>query len=352
MVAALALALSPTLEPYASTPQAAGLRAVGYPATSPHVVRMNVVGKFATMTFRGATMEGSPVRAAVLVERFSFGWQALEVLNFSCRLSVHRDAYAVRVRLMKGMPAFDRFQDACEGESADAGPPADIDAIRKTSREPLVPRVVVSGAYAMADWYGGGGGEHFFHKAGSNWVFIGGGGGSAGASDLRALGIPDSASCAFGKVDACADTPSENASSIAMYAPTILRLRTSVRIPILLPLHLKRFADTPPLAATINDTSNGGYFLLVDPRGCENAHACHIYTVTGYPLASSPIAAGHLSVRLVDGTQAFYTHFTCGSSCSDSTLVWDTSTGYRYSVGIKAGNESDLVRLANSMHRF
>jgi hypothetical protein len=253
---------------------------------------------------------------------------------------------------MKGMPAFESVRESCEGESADAGPPADIDAIRKTSREALVPRVVVSGAYAMADWYGGGGGEHFFRKAGSNWLLIGGGGGSAGASDLRALGVPDSASCAFGKVDACADTPSEDASSIAMYAPTVRRLRTSVRIPILLPLHLKRLADTPPLAATINDMSNGGYFLLVDPRGCENAHACHIYTVTGYPLASSPIAAGQVPVRLVDGAQAFYTHFTCGSSCSDSTLVWDTPTGYRYSVGIKAGNESQLVRLANSMHRF
>jgi hypothetical protein len=117
-------------------------------------------------------------------------------------------------------------------------------------------------------------------------------------------------------------------------------------------MHLKRFADTPPLDSTIVDSSNGGYFLSIDPRGCESAHACHIFTVTGYPLASSPIAAGRILTILANGTRAFYTHFICGSSCGDSTLVWDTPTGYRYSVGIKAGNENELVRLANSMHRF
>jgi hypothetical protein len=333
IVVALAVALSPMSESYASTPQAAGLRAVGYPATTPHVLKTNVVGKFATMTFRGATMEGTPVRAALLVERFSFGWQALEVLNFSCRLSVHGDAYALRARLMDGMPPFESSQPACEGELPDAGSAADIEAIRKAAREPLVPSVIVSGAYAAEVWYGGGGGDH-------SW------------SALRALAVPDSASCAFGKVDACVDTRSQDASSIAMYAPAVRRLRTSVRIPILLPLHLKRYADTPPLDARIDDVASGGYFLSVDPRGCENARSCHIFTMTGYPLASSPISAGHIQTTLADGKQAFYTHFTCGSSCSDSTLVWDTPTGYRYSVGIKAGNESELVRLANSMHRF
>jgi hypothetical protein len=337
---------------YASTPQAAGMRAVGYPATTPHVARMNVVGKFAAMTFSGAMMEGTPVSAALLVEKFSFGWQAIEVLNFSCRLSIHREAYAARKRLMLGMPPIEGKAEACVGQSVDAGPRTEIEAIRKAMEGPLVPSVLVSGAFAAGTWYGAGGGEAIFHKVGGRWVRIAGGGGDHSVDDLRALGVSDSASCAFGKVNACVDSHSEDASSIAMYARTLRRLRASVRIPILLPMYLKRFADTPPLDSTIVDSSNGGYFLSIDPRGCESAHACHIFTVTGYPLASSPIAAGRILTILANGTRAFYTHFICGSSCGDSTLVWDTPTGYRYSVGIKAGNENELVRLANSMHRF
>ena len=141
---------------FGSSPQQAALNALYQPKGNIAVVeRMNFVGRYAAVLTRGGLMEGSTVTWPILVEHFSFGWQALDVLNFRCRLDEHAISSGDKAQLMRGMP---KPQDdgPCTGFRKDAGPVADVEAIRPTLRFPLVPDVVVSGRYAIGEWYGGG----------------------------------------------------------------------------------------------------------------------------------------------------------------------------------------------------
>lgn len=190
---------------YASAPGAATLRVFGGPAA--RVVRTNVDGRFATVRTRGAIIEAEPLTEAVLLEHFSFGWQAIQIVNRACAFDEHRVAKHDRDRLMLGMPRArdDRQCGAVRRRFAmrsDSGPQPDVDAIRTFMIGPLVPSVTVYRDYALADWYGGGGGETFFRRSGGAWRLMLGGGGAFGVDDARRLKIPTSAWCPLEIFDA------------------------------------------------------------------------------------------------------------------------------------------------------
>lgn len=146
-------------------------------------------------------MEGVPVTEAILVERFSFGWQALDVLNSKCRLDSHRLGSNINDALMRTMP---KPQDdrPCRGYLIDAGPRDDLEAVRRMMPAPLIPYVVVSGDWAMGEWYGAGGGESLYRKRDGRWHLVESGGGAMGANYMRKYGVPQSDWCKFGIFDA------------------------------------------------------------------------------------------------------------------------------------------------------
>ena len=78
-----------TLQTFSDTPEGAALQAVYGLEQRPVVERMNVAGSYAAVLISGGMMEGAPISAPILVEHFSFGWQALDLLNFRCRLQSH-----------------------------------------------------------------------------------------------------------------------------------------------------------------------------------------------------------------------------------------------------------------------
>jgi hypothetical protein len=201
-VANLALIALTTMVHYASTPAQAAIHVL-YPAKGRSVVvqRMNIVGRYATVVSRGGLMEGELITEPILVEHFSFGWQALEILNFRCRLDGHAISEHDKALLMRGMPKPEDDRP-CKGVTKDAGPTVDVEAVRRQMRGPLVPHVVVSGNFALGEWYGGGGGESLFKKLGAAWHRIAGGGGAMGTADIKKYGVPSSAWCAFGIYDA------------------------------------------------------------------------------------------------------------------------------------------------------
>lgn len=183
---------------YALTPAQAA-KDVLHPAKGHSVVvrRINVVGRYATVVSRGGLMEGELTTEPILVERFSFGWQALEIVNFRCRLDGHAISEHDKAQLMRGMPT--PIDDRpCTGVTKDAGPTSDVDAVRRQLGWGLVPTVVVSGNFALGSWYGGGGGATLFKKLGGAWNRIGGGGGAMGIADIKKYGVPSSAWCPFG----------------------------------------------------------------------------------------------------------------------------------------------------------
>ncbi len=190
------------LRNYDATPQAAAIRAVSFGLKSPAIVRRaNVVGRYAAVLTSRGMMEGSAISAPILVQHFSFGWQALDLLNFRCRLESHRLGRRIDALLMGGMPGPEDDRP-CRAEPKDAGPTADVEALRRLMRGPLVPYVVASGNWAMGEWYGGGGGESLYQKRDGHWRLVRSGGGAMGVSDIRAFGVPQADWCKFGIYDA------------------------------------------------------------------------------------------------------------------------------------------------------
>lgn len=195
------LLLAATSWNFQLSPEEQAVRILDYGAKQPPtVIRVNTVGRYAAVLTRGGTMEGSPVDSPILFEHFSFGWQALEYLNFHCRLDLHITNAQDRAKLMRGMPAM-QHESAC-GDSHDVthdvGPSADVEAVRKLSGGPLVPSVAVSGNWAMGTWYGAGGGDQLYRRRDGEWRFVHAVGGEMGIDQMRRYHIPRSAWCAFG----------------------------------------------------------------------------------------------------------------------------------------------------------
>lgn len=195
------LLASVTLHAYAGTPQAAATQAVSFGLKkAPVVRRINVVGRYAVVLTSGGMMEGSEVTESILVEQFSFGWQPLDVLNFSCRLTSHALGEHVNAMLMRGMPQMTP-EKGCDTPH-DAGPQSHVEAVRKMMRGPLVPYVIVSRNWAMGEWYGAGGGERLFKSINGVWHQVAGGGGAMNLNIVRAFGVPYDEACKFHIYDA------------------------------------------------------------------------------------------------------------------------------------------------------
>ncbi len=132
---ALALGLV-TFHSYAATPQRAALRVVDFRA-KPVVRRINVVGRYAMVLTRGGVIEGSRATNPILLERFSFGWQALDVINSCCVLEQHNLGASVNAKLMRSMPT-PANDSSCGRPMKDVGPGVDVEAVRKEMPGPLV----------------------------------------------------------------------------------------------------------------------------------------------------------------------------------------------------------------------
>ncbi len=186
----------------AATPQRAAVRIVSFGLKTPATVKhTNVIGRYAVVLTSGGMMEGSNVTAPILVEHFSFGWQPIDLLNFRCSLGSHDLTPRVDALLMRGMP---KPQDdrPCRGVLTDSGPRPDVEAVRRLMRGPLVPAVVVSGNWAIGEWYGAGGGETLFRRRDGRWSRTTGGGGAMGVQEMREYGVPRADWCSFGIYDA------------------------------------------------------------------------------------------------------------------------------------------------------
>ena len=181
---------------YGSTPQQAVANVI-YHAGSLSSVRTNHTARYAMVLSRGGRVEGELVHAPILVERFSFGWQALEIVNFSCRLRAHALSPRDENTLMAGMPS-PQDDRPCSGVGKDGGPSRDVEAVRRVMRGPFVPWVVVNSNYALGSWYGAGGGQSLYRKSKGMWRLIISDGGAMGVEQMKQYGVPKAAWCPFG----------------------------------------------------------------------------------------------------------------------------------------------------------
>jgi hypothetical protein len=187
---------------FGATPETTAIGAMyADPKKPPVVRRVNVVSEYATVLTSGGRIEGRLNNDPILLKRFSFGWQPLDVLNDVCVLKAQRLPSRVEDHLMIGMPRLNKDR-ACGATRRDTGPTVEVEAVRRLMRGPFVPYVSVSGSWAMGEWYGGGGGESLYQKHNGRWRLVESGGGAMGVSDMRKYGVPESDWCEFHIVDA------------------------------------------------------------------------------------------------------------------------------------------------------
>jgi hypothetical protein len=192
---------------FAPTPQNAAISALyADPKRPPVVRRVNVVGHYAAVLTSGGRIEGDLVNEPILVEHFSFGWQALDLLGLRCRLEARELGRNVDAALMAGMPR-PKDDRPCHGYFRDSGPREDVENVRGLMRGPLVPYILVFGDWAIGEWYGAGGGESLYRKREDRWHLVLSDGGAMGVDDMRKYGVPQPAWCKLGIFDArCAKT--------------------------------------------------------------------------------------------------------------------------------------------------
>jgi hypothetical protein len=183
------------------TPQAGALAFLQPTAGVHAIVRIAAqTPNYAVLQFSHAEIEGQVAAGQILVKRFPFGWQAIDLSSGPSLTMCSVRAY--------GLPAVDfaRLRSTLSTSTAgcptgidadqrDVGPSADVSAVRALmvmgGRSEIVPYVRIIENYAYVPWYGNGGGENFYKKTAGKWKLLVGGGGAYESGELHSrYGVP------------------------------------------------------------------------------------------------------------------------------------------------------------------
>jgi hypothetical protein len=138
---------------------------------------------------------------------------------------------------------------------------------------------------------------------------------------------------------------SSQTSTLRGYREAAAVVQRKSRVPLRLPSEIP---DTSELYAILESADIDGYEIqLALTENCAGGNACHAGYLSG---SSKPLPKEDRQqhpVVLVHGIEGQFIEFTCGAHCDDSAIYW-TEDGYHYAIGLKAGKESALIKLANS----
>jgi hypothetical protein len=141
----------------------------------------------------------------------------------------------------------------------------------------------------------------------------------------------------------------------SVYAPVKAALQR-VLIRVALPTTFLRagLPRSTRIYAGIEQNSLSATTYIVDlgfTKDCAGGGACRLGEATGGWTADTPgvlsSARGGIPIALRSGTKGTFYPFTCGASCGDSIILWHVR-GIPYTVSLKAGSRSDVLRMANS----
>lgn len=131
-------------------------------------------------------------------------------------------------------------------------------------------------------------------------------------------------------------------------------LKDETRIPPRLPSFMPYMDTKNPIAASIVSASSTGYEIALGwgtdcfaPGFLEGAGACHYGSIEGSNLPLHDVDGRQIPVVLASGVKGFFIGSTCGAHCGDGTILWSRDGCY-YSISLKAGSKSELIKMANS----
>jgi hypothetical protein len=159
------------------------------------LTRIATVGTFAVVSFQHGTLEATDFSGQILLQRFPFGWQAIDVSRSLTTedLEAHGvSASDASLLLNRSVPEKGMHARASPC-AADVGTRADVAAVRQLllyrQNEAILQVTIVSG-FALAAWAGNGGGMDVLAERSGTWRDLAGGGGAVNAADLEKLEIP------------------------------------------------------------------------------------------------------------------------------------------------------------------
>ncbi|MBW4646266.1 MAG: hypothetical protein KME23_25295 [Goleter apudmare HA4340-LM2] len=139
-----------------------------------------------------------------------------------------------------------------------------------------------------------------------------------------------------------------NSQPHAVFNPILPKLQQKTRIPILLPKVIPGATGENQLYAILETATPQKYDILLGfSPNCTGGTACRLGVVTAQALTRKTPRLTGKPVSLTKGITGYFVDFSCGANCSDATLTW-RQKGVQYVIGLKAGDRTSLVRMANS----
>jgi len=126
------------------------------------------------------------------------------------------------------------------------------------------------------------------------------------------------------------------------------KLKQKTQIRILLPKFIPESDGENPIYAIVETATPKKYDILLGfSPDCSGGTACRLGVLSAQAVTRKTPRLIGKPVSLVKGITGYFVNFTCGANCSDATLTW-RQQGVQYTVGLKAGDRTSLVKMANS----
>ena len=130
-----------------------------------------------------------------------------------------------------------------------------------------------------------------------------------------------------------------------------VRLRQGTTIPLRLPPKMPDLGQgNDPLYAIVELAKPTAYSVIIGfTPDCNGASVCRAGTLAARRLPKARAPRGK-KVTLVNGVSGSFREGTCAAGCADSVVEW-LEGNVQYSVGVKAGSQDDVTKLANIILR-
>ncbi|OQY16933.1 MAG: hypothetical protein DRJ03_20060 [Chloroflexi bacterium] len=128
-------------------------------------------------------------------------------------------------------------------------------------------------------------------------------------------------------------------------------------VPPMLPPEFPTGEGLPPVHPYVYLADDGEYDISLDfGADCQGAGACHHGSLAGKQVDSDePVSTQHFEfdaerakmVTLTRGIAGYFIESQCGANCDDAKVFW-IYDGFQYMVGLKGGEQSAVLDLANA----
>ncbi|MEA5577810.1 hypothetical protein [Anabaena sp. UHCC 0451] len=127
------------------------------------------------------------------------------------------------------------------------------------------------------------------------------------------------------------------------------KLKQNTKIRILLPSYIPGLEGENPLYAIIETANKNKYDIILGfSPDCNGGSACRFGMISAEAINKTTPRLSGKAISLAKGKTAYFVDFQCGAGCSDATLTW-RQKGVQYTLGLKAGKQSELVEMAKSV---